>query len=58
MKIKCFFRLHKWQLLWLYPQTQPMITCEYCDAGKFIGRPRTKPTQFGPEIFLKRKGKE
>jgi hypothetical protein len=41
MKLKCLLQIHKWQLLWLYPQDQPLITCEFCNAGKFIGRPRS-----------------
>jgi len=49
----CFIRLHKWQLLWLYAQDQPMITCMYCNAGKFIERPRTEPTNFKPKILIK-----
>ncbi len=51
MKLRCLLRLHNWQLLWLYTQDQPMITCQDCDAGKFISRPRTEPTNFKPKIL-------
>lgn len=53
MKIRCLLQLHKWQLLWLYARDQPMITCKYCDASKFIERPRTTPTDFKPKILEK-----
>jgi len=40
MKLRCILRFHVWELLWIFPQDQPMITCTHCNAGKFIGKPR------------------
>lgn len=55
MKLMCVFRLHDWQLLWIHENHQPMITCKYCNAGKFIGFPRLNTMKYNGLIWEEEK---